>query len=126
MRRTKEEAILQPVKQSRIEASDARFDFLDMPHQLIENKAMAVGHFALQGIKDIFPAVLESPTGKLEDFVGRLPKNEGFDHGACRLTVKIADHHAETNAAIGQHLVQAVLLRSQLPDQFLPLSRDQT
>ena len=73
---------------------------------------MAVGELALQRVEQFFTTGPESPTGEHEHLVGRL-------------TLQVADHHAEANAAIGQHLVQAVLLGRQLSDQFLPLPRDQ-
>ena len=39
--------------------------------------------------------------------------------------MQIADHHAQANPTVGQHLVQPVLLRGQLADQLLPLTGNQ-
>lgn len=40
--------------------------------------------------------------------------------------MQVADHDTEAHPAIGQHLVQTILLRGQLTNQFLPLACDQT
>jgi hypothetical protein len=42
------------------------------------------------------------------------------------LTMQIADDDAKTDAALSQHFVQTVLLLSQLTDQFLSLTGNQT
>ena len=52
------------------------------------------------------------------------PNNER--HVTCRLAVKFADYHAQTNAAIGGQIVQTTFLRNQLPHQFLPRPGNQT
>ncbi len=57
--------------------------------------------------------------------MGWLPGDDRPDHGAGRVAVQIGDHDAQTNPAIGQHLVQAVLLGGELPDQLLPLAGHQ-
>lgn len=43
----------QPLEQSCIEARDARFDFLDVLHQFIEDEAMAAGEFGLAARRTI-------------------------------------------------------------------------
>ncbi|MDO9100982.1 MAG: hypothetical protein Q7J20_08465 [Candidatus Nitrotoga sp.] len=40
----------------------------------------------------------------------------GLDHGVCRLTQQITDFHTETNTAIGQQFVQAIL-----PHEYIQL-----
>ncbi len=112
-------------QQAGIEACDAGFDFLDMPHQFVEDEVVAGGEVALQGVEDFLPAGFEPAAGQFEHLVGRLPGDDGLDHGARRLTMQIADDNTQTNPAVGQHLMQPVLLRGQLADQFLPLACDQ-
>lgn len=104
----------QSFEQPGIEAGDACFDFLDVPHQFIEDEARTVNELALQCVEQSFTTGPESPTGELEHLVERL-------------TMRVADHYAEANAAIGQHLVQAVLvlLGRQLFYQLLSLPRNQ-
>lgn len=86
---------------------------------------MARRQFALQGIEQFFATGLEPPAGQLQHLVRRLSLDERLDHGARRLSMDVADHDPEPNAAIGENLLQAVLLGRQLPDQFLPLARNQ-
>ena len=59
--------------------------------------------------------------GQFQHVMGRPAVDHGLDHGARRLAMDVADDDPEPNAAIGEHLVQAVLLGRQLPDQLLPL-----
>jgi hypothetical protein len=48
------------LQQPRIEAGDARLDFLYMLYQLIQDEAVACGELALQGIEQFFATGLES------------------------------------------------------------------
>ena len=82
--------------------------------------------FALQGIEDFLATGLQSAAGETEHLVRRLPGDDGLDHGTGGLAMQIADNHAKPDAAVGQYLVQPVLLRGQLADQFLPLASNQT
>jgi len=115
----------QPFEQARIEAGDARFDLFDMPHQFAQDEAMTRGQFTLQGVKQFFTAGFEPLAGQFQYFLWWPIGNDGLDHGACRLAMQVADHDAEANAAVGKHLVQAIFLGGQKPDQLLPLARDQ-
>ena len=45
-----------------------------------------------------------------------------IDHRAGRIAMNVTDHHIETDATVGQSLVQTVLLLSQLSDQVLALA----
>jgi hypothetical protein len=55
--------ILQAFEQTGIEAGDARLQLFDVPHQFIENEAMAVGEIPLQGIEQFLPASLQPTEG---------------------------------------------------------------
>lgn len=112
-------------EQANVEAGDTRFDLLDMSHQLIEHKAVARRQIALQGIEQFLPAGFQPTAGELEYLVRRLSVDDRLNHGAGRLAMQVADHDAEAHTAIGQHLVQAILLGGQLADQFLALTRNQ-
>ena len=116
----------EPSQQSGIEAGDAGFDILDVPHQLVEHKAVAVRQIALQGFEDFFTTGLQPAAGMPQDFAGRFAGDDRLDHGPGRQTVQITDYHAQANAAVGQHLMQTILLRGQLADEFLPLAGNQT
>lgn len=48
-----------------------------------------------------------------------LARDERLDHGACRLTMRVRQHHAQTDARIGEQLVQPVLLAGELATEFL-------
>ena len=103
--------LLQAIQQASIEAGDAGLDLLDVAHQFIEDEAMAGGQVPLQGIEEFLAAGLQPAAGQREDLVGGCPGDEGFDHGTGRLAMDIADHHAQADPAVGQHLVQPILLR---------------
>jgi hypothetical protein len=62
----------------------------------------------------------------LQDFLGRLPSDEGLYHRPRCFPGEIADHDGKPDAAVRQHLVQTILLGGQLSNQALPLPGNQT
>ncbi len=112
-------------QQASIEAGDACLDLFDVTHQFVENETVTGSQVALQGIEDFLPAGLQAGAGQFQYLLGRKTCDDRLDHGAGRFAVEIADHHPEPNAAVGEHLVQPILLGCQLADQFLPLASDQ-
>ncbi len=108
-------------EQSRVETGDARFQFLDMPQQFVENEHMARGQFALEGIVQFLAASLETSTGEIEHLVRSLAVEDALDHGPCRLTMDVTDDHPQADTCIGEHFVHAVLLGGEQVDQLLAL-----
>ena len=96
-----------------------------MLHEFAKDETVARRQVALQGIEQLFPAGLEALAGQIEYLVHRGAGDQRLDHSARRRSMHVADNHAEPDATVGQHFVQAVLFRRELPDQFLTLTRNQ-
>lgn len=79
----------------------------------------------LSGIEDLLMAGLQSAAGQVDHLLRGLPGDDCLDHGAGRLPMQIADHHAKANPTVAQHLVQPVLLRGPLANQLLSLTGNQ-
>ncbi len=95
----------QTVQQAGIEARDLRFQGFDMVHHFVQNKTMAGTQIALQRIQNLLPAGLEAMARQGQYLLRRGALNQRLDHGACRLTMNVADHHAQADPPVGQHLV---------------------
>ena len=92
-------------QQASIEARNAGFGFLNVPHQFIENEAVAGRQFSLQGIEDFLPTSLQASAGQLQNFTGWLTGDNRLDHGTGRSTMEITHHDPQANTRIGQYLV---------------------
>ena len=94
-----------------------------MRHQLTQHETVLGRELAIKGVKQ-FPAVgLEAVAGQHQHLGGRLAFDQRLDHRSPSDPMDVTDDDRQTNAAIGKHLVHAVLLAREDADQLLALPR---
>ena len=108
-----------------VELPDACLQVVDVGQDRLQHEPVLEGDVAVEGGGDLLARRLQPAVGMLERLLGRGPGDQRRDHGARRLAVEVAHHHAEADAGVGQHLAEPVLLGRQHADQLLALARDE-
>jgi len=85
------------------------------------DEAVRVAEFAVEGVEQRFVACLQSFARIGRDLFRCLPGKQCLDRPSGRLAVDVTHHVRQADAAVGEYLVQAVVLPAEDAGEFLQL-----